>query len=82
MIYQVTALKDKMAEALEAAGCPSRGWAAAYRISGGEWKLCRENHGAGGMMTVWKNTPEAAKSAAKEWLKKRAKVRNQGAVTA
>ena len=82
MTYQVAALKDKMAEAFEAAGCPSRGWAAAYRVNGGEWKICRENHGAGGMVTIWEKTPEAAKAAAKEWIKKAAKRRNRGVGTA
>ena len=70
-MIQVGAINDPMAAQFEAAGMPSRGFAAAFRVSGGAWKVCTVDHGAGGRHPIRCATAEAAKSAAKEWLKKR-----------
>lgn len=74
MTYQVAAIKDQYFTGENAEY--SRGWMACYRKVGSpKWIICKDwhgdGHGAGINATVWASTPEAAKEAARSWLKKR-----------
>ena len=82
MTYQVSAIKDQLASAFEAAGMAGRGYRAVYRRNGGQWMACRNDRGAEGMVSIWMPTAEQAKAEAKAWLLKRAKAARKGAVTA
>jgi hypothetical protein len=77
MAYQIGAHKDQqMPEPY------SRGYAAVYRKVGAEkWLFCRVDLGSGhGAVRIWEASPEAAKAAARAWLKKQlAKSRRKAA---
>lgn len=70
MTYQVSAQKDPMAAKFEAAGLQGRGFQPLYRVTGSQWKLCRTNRGAEGMVALWYATADEAKEAARAWLRK------------
>lgn len=58
----------------------SRGYLAVYRRDGETvWTPCKEwvadGHGSGFYANFWRDTPQAAKEAAKRWLSKRGKGR-------
>ena len=74
MAYLITAIKDPYFTGENEAY--SRGYMAAYRrTDAAKWTPCADwiadGHGSGHNATVWRDTPEAAKEAAKKWLKKK-----------
>lgn len=72
--YFITAIKDQVFTGENEAY--SRGYMAAYRQEGGKrWMPCvnwiADGHGSGHNATIWRETSDQAKAAARDWLLKR-----------
>jgi hypothetical protein len=76
MTYEISAIEDQYFTGENAKH--SRGFMAVYRrVGAAKWTICKDwvadGHGSGFNATVWGNTREAAKEAAKQWLRKQLK---------
>ena len=76
MTIQLGALADTVFTGENAAY--SRGFRAAFRVDNGPWKICTVSHGAGGTHPIWCESAEAAKEAAREWVRKMIAKRKRG----